>query len=151
MKDSQELSLVEKLLSNLEELLPVFMEIPEDKAISNGGAAVCIIDEEGRIFGKLYGTDKLRCRETFKIAWTKASQVWITGIETNEYEKLVFNEQIDFRQFGIRMPDFIGYKGGQPVTFSDGTKLSVGFSGFRGTTDLEIVLKAVEKTDPTSK
>ena len=61
MKDSQELSLVEKLLANLEELLPVFMEIPEDKAISNGGAAVCIIDEEGRIFGSRYCDDP-RCK-----------------------------------------------------------------------------------------
>jgi uncharacterized protein GlcG (DUF336 family) len=150
MKNSPILSLVEKLLENLESLVPVYLEIPEDKAISNGGAAVCIIDEDGRIYGKMYGTDKLRCRETYKIAWTKASQVWITGIETNEFEKLVFNEQIDYRQFGIKMPDMIGYKGGQPVTFSNGTKLAIGFSGFRGTTDLEIVLKAVEKTDPQS-
>lgn len=151
MKDLHALSLVEKLLANLEDLVAVFMEIPEDKAISNGGAAVCIIDEEGRIYGKMYGADQLRCRETYKIAWTKASQVWITGIETNEFEKLVFNEQIDYRRFGIKMPDMIGYKGGQPVTFSDGTKLSIGFSGFRGTTDLEIVQKAVEKIDPSSK
>ncbi len=150
MKQSPTLNLAEKLLENLEYLVPVYMEIPEDKAISNGGAAVCIICEDGRIVGKMYGTDQLRCRETFKIAWTKASQVWITGIETNEFEKLVFNEQIDYRQFGIKMPDMIGYKGGQPITFSDGTKLAVGFSGFRGTTDLEIVLKAVEKTDPQS-
>lgn len=137
----------EKLLEKLDELVPVYMEIPEDKAISNGGAAVCIIDEEGRVYGKLYGHDKLRCRETYRIAWTKASQVWITGIETNEFERRVFNDLIDYRPFGIKMPEMIGYKGGQPVTFKDGTKLSVGFSGFRGTTDLEIVLKAIENIE----
>ena len=147
MEIMQPKMLVEKILARLDELVPEYLEIPEDKAISNGGAAVCIIDEDGRIYGKLYGEDKLRCRETFKIAWTKASQVWITGIETNEFERLVFNELIDYRQFGIKMPDMVGYKGGQPVTFSDGTKLSVGFSGFRGTSDLEIVIKAIEKID----
>jgi uncharacterized protein GlcG (DUF336 family) len=141
--------LVEKILARVDELVPEYLEIPEDKAISNGGASICIIDEDGRIYGKLYGEDKLRCRETFKIAWTKASQVWITGIETNEFERLVFNELIDYRQFGIKMPDMVGYKGGQPVTCSDGTKLSIGFSGFRGTSDLEIVIKAIEKAEIT--
>jgi glc operon protein GlcG len=39
----------------------------------------------------------------------------------------------------------VGWLGGQPVTLRDGTKLSVGFSGFRGISDLEIVVKALEK------
>ncbi len=135
---------IKNLLANLEALFPVFLEIPEDLAMSNGVASVCIIDEEGQVYGKIFGDDKIRGRETFRIAWTKASQVWITGIATNDYERLVFNEQIDFRSFGIKMPDMVGYKGGQPVTFRDGTKIAIGFSGFRGTSDLEIVLKAVE-------
>lgn len=147
MELMQPILLVEKILESLDELVPEYLEIPEDKAISNGGAAVCIIGEDGRIYGKLYGEDKLRCRETFKIAWTKASQVWITGIETNEFERLVFNDLIDYRRFGIKMPDMVGYKGGQPVTCSDGTKLSIGFSGFRGANDLEIVIKAIEKAE----
>ena len=147
MELMQPKSIIEKILESLDELVLEYLEIPEDKAISNGGAAVCIIDEDSRIYGKLYGEDKLRCRETFKIAWTKASQVWITGIETNEFERLVFNELIDYRRFGIKMPDMVGYKGGQPVTCSDGTKLSIGFSGFRGTSDLEIVIKAIEKAE----
>jgi glc operon protein GlcG len=29
----------------------------------------------------------------------------------------------------------------------NGTKLSVGFSGFRGTTDIEIMLKALEEAE----
>lgn len=135
---------IEKLISNIEELVPVYMTIPEDYAKSNGVASLCIIDEDGRIYGKVFGNDKLRCRDSFRIAWTKASQVWITGYKTNEYEKMVFADQINPQQFGIKLPDLVGWLGGQPITLRDGTKLAVGFSGFRGTSDLEIVQKALE-------
>lgn len=138
---------IEKLISSIEELVPVYMAIPEDQAKSKGVASVCMIGEDGQIYGKVFGNDKLRGRDSFKIAWTKASQVWITGYQTNEYERLVFSDQIDYHTFGISMPDLIGYEGGQPVTLRDGTKLAVGFSGFRGTSDLEIVLKALEKAN----
>lgn len=138
---------IEKLISSIEELVPVYMAIPEDNAKANGVASLCIIDEDGLISGKIFGTDKLRGRDSFRIAYTKASQVWITGIKTNEYERLVFADQIDPQPFGIKLPDLVGWLGGQPVTFRDGTKLSVGFSGFRGTTDLEIVQKALEKVN----
>jgi uncharacterized protein GlcG (DUF336 family) len=135
---------IEKILLAVEKLMPEYMAIPEDKNISNGNTAICIITEDGQQFGKLFGTNKVRSRESFKIAWTKASQVWITGIKTGEYEKLVFNNQINEHQFGITRPDMIGWEGGQPITLKDGTKLSIGFSGFRGTSDLEIVVKAIE-------
>ena len=138
---------IEKLISTIAELVPVYMAIPEDYAKANGVASLCIIDEAGQIYGKVFGTDKLRGRDSFRIAWTKASQVWITGIKTNEYEKLVFADQIDPQPFGIKLPDLVGWLGGQPVTFRDGTKVSVGFSGFRGTSDLEIVIKALEKAN----
>jgi uncharacterized protein GlcG (DUF336 family) len=138
---------IEKLISTIEELVPVYMAIPEDYVKANGVASLCIIDEDGQIYGKVFGTDKLRGRDSFRIAWTKASQVWITGIKTNEYEKLVFADQIDPQPFGIKLPDLVGWLGGQPVTLHDGTKVSVGFSGFRGTSDLEIVIKALEKAN----
>jgi glc operon protein GlcG len=138
---------IEKLISIIEDLIPVYIAIPEDLAISGGNASLCIISEDGNMYGKVFGSDKLRGRETYQIAWTKASQVWITGYDTFEYEKKVFNGEIDYHTFGIRMPDFVGYKGGQSATLRDGTKLAIGFSGFRGTTDLEIVLKAVGKVN----
>jgi len=137
--------LIEELLAHIETLVPGYMAIPEDFAKSNGVASLCIIAEDGQIYGKVFGNDKLRGRDSFRIAWTKASQVWITGYKTNEYEKLVFTDQIDPQQFGIKLPDLVGWLGGQPITLLDGTKLSVGFSGFRGTSDLEIVRKALEK------
>lgn len=136
---------IEELLANIEALVPVYMAIPEDYAKSKGVASVCIISEDGQIYGKIFGTDKLRGRDSFKIAWTKANQVWITGYKTNEYERMIFTDQIDYHIFGISLPDLIGYEGGQPVTLPNRTKLSVGFSGFRGTSDLEIVQKALEK------
>lgn len=136
---------IELLISNIEELVPVYMAIPEDNAKAKGVASLCIISEDGQVYGKIFGTDKLRGRESFKIAWTKASQVWITGYKTNDYERRVFTGEIDYHTFGISLPDLIGYEGGQPITLPDGTKLAVGFSGFRGGSDLEIVVKAVEK------
>jgi len=147
MKQTTHQMIIQKLLISIEELVPVYMAIPEDFAKAKGVASVCIIDEEGQIYGKVFGTEKLRGRDSFKIAWTKASQVWITGFKTNEYEKMIFSDQIDYHTFGISLPDLIGYEGGQPVTLNDGTKLSVGFSGFRGSSDLEIVLKALEKVN----
>jgi len=36
---------------------------------------------------------------------------------------------------------FIGWDGGQPITVDNETVLSVGFSGFQGVHDLEIVVK----------
>jgi len=133
------------VLLAIEDLIPNYMEIEEDKVISNGNVAVCIIDEEGNVYGRMYGNDKARKRQSYKIAWTKASQVWLTGVKTGEYERLVFNNIVEENANGIDAPDLIGWQGGQPLTMSDGTKLSVGFSGFRGATDLEIVIKAFRK------
>ena len=58
-----------------------------------------------------------------KIAWTKASQVWITVIKTNEYERMMFTDQMDYHTFGISLPDLVGYECGQPITLPDRTKL----------------------------
>ena len=138
---------INQLLATIEALVPEYMAIPEDQAKSKGVASLCMIGEDGQVYGKIFGTDKLRGRDSFKIAWTKASQVWITGFKTNEYERMIFTDQIDYHTIGIPLPDLIGYEGGQPITLRDGTKLAVGFSGFRGTSDLEIVLKAMEKVN----
>ena len=139
---------ISRLIRKLEELIPLAMKREEDKAISNGNAAVCIIDESGEIFGKLFvNNNKIRARESFRIAWIKASQVWLTGVKTVEYEKKVYSGEISEGIAGISKPDFIGWEGGQPVILKDGSQLSVGFSGFRGVTDLEIVLKAVEQIE----
>jgi len=133
-----------KLIAAIEKLIPEYMTDPVDRNITDGSLAVCIIDEVGNVYGKLLGKDIIRTRQSYKIAWTKASQVWITGYKTGEYETLVFAGMVDDSKFGISKPDMIGWEGGQPIVLKSGKKLSVGFSGFRGISDLEIVVRAVK-------
>ena len=134
-----------KLITSIEKLIPEYMADPVDRDVTNGSLAVCIIDEIGNVYGKLMGKDIIKTRQSYKIAWTKASQVWITGFKTGEYEKLVFTCQIDEHTYGNSRPDMIGWEGGQPIVLRSGKKISVGFSGFRGVSDLEIVLRAVKE------
>ena len=144
--ERKELSnVISEIIENVEKLIPSYMDNEEDRAKAKGGIAICIIDSEGRVYGKMFGTDKIMMRERYRIAWMKASQVWITGIKTGDYEKLAFNNEIDEEQFGIKRPDYIGWEGGQPITLSEGITLAVGFSGFRSSTDLEIVIKALPR------
>jgi glc operon protein GlcG len=142
--DNKEMDvLVDKLFTEIKKLIPVYMEAPEDKSISNGNVAACIIDENGIVHGKMFGTNKARLRQSYRVAWTKASQVWLTGVKTGEYERMVFNKEVGENANGIEAPDLIGWEGGQPLTMKNGSKLSVGFSGFRGVTDIEIMVKAL--------
>ena len=133
-----------KIIDEAEKLIPFYMENEIDEKIANGNVAICLIDSEGMVYGKMFGTNKVRARESYKVAWTKASQVHITGYKTGEFEKLAFNNIIDEEKYGIERPDYIGWEGGQPITLADGTVLSVGFSGFRGVVDLEIIIKALK-------
>ncbi|MDB5246919.1 MAG: hypothetical protein JWQ40_1313 [Segetibacter sp.] len=135
--------MVRRIIEEAEKFMPEYMQNEEDKRIANGNCAICIIDSEGVIYGRMFGTNKVRARESFKVAWTKASQVHITGLKTGEFEKRAFNNEIDEESFGIERPDYIGWEGGQPLRLADGTILSVGFSGFRGVVDLEIVVRAL--------
>ena len=93
----------------------------------------------------MFGSDKARMRHTFKTAWTKASQVWMTGMKTGDFEKRVYSGELNENDYGVSKPDMIGWEGGQPVTLKDGTVLSIGYSGFRSSSDLNIVLRAVER------
>ncbi len=139
--------LINRLFEAIEKLIPHYMEDPADKSISNGNVAACIIDDHGRVHGKMFGTNKSRLRRSYLVAWTKASQVWLTGVKTGEYERMVFNKEVEENANGIEAPDLIGWEGGQPLTTKDGSRLSVGFSGFRGVTDLEIMVKALAEAE----
>ena len=142
MQQQELTALINRVFVEIEKLIPHYLQNKEDERIANGNCAACIIDEDGNVYGKLYGTNKIRNRESFRVAWTKASQVNITGMKTSEYEKKFFNGEVE--ECGIEVPDLIGWEGGQPLTLKDGTKLSVGFSGIRGVYDLEIMVKALE-------
>ena len=145
MENQKLQAIIDQMFAEIENLIPVYMQNLEDKNIADGNVAVCIIAENGVVFGRMFGTNKPRLRQSYKVAWTKASQVWLTGVKTGEYEKMVFNGLAEENGNGIEAPDLIGWQGGQPLTLPDGSKLSVGFSGFRGIIDLEIMVKALEK------
>lgn len=140
-------SIVNSMFKAIEKMKPIYLQVPEDAGISNGNVAACIIDENGVVYGRMFGTNKSRLRQSYKVAWIKASQVWLTGVKTGEYERMVFNKEVEENGNGIDAPDLIGWVGGQPLTMKDGTKLSVGFSGFRGATDLEIMVKALDEAE----
>lgn len=142
MKGKELESTVRRIIDEAEKIIPVYMQNEEDRRIANGSVSICIIDDLGNIYGKMFGLNKVNSRETYRVAWTKASQVHITRLKTGEFEKLAFNRQIDEKKFGIERPDWIGWEGGQLLTLPDGTELAAGFSGFRGVVDLEIVVKA---------
>lgn len=150
MKNKEIELTINKLFEAIEKLIPEYMQNPEDQCISNGNLAACIIDENNLVHGKLFGTDKARLRQSYKVAWTKASQVLLTGVKTGEYEKMVFNKEVGENANGIEAPDLIGWEGGQPLVMKNGTRFSVGFSGFRGTTDLEIMVKALDHVEQFS-
>ncbi len=136
---------ISRLFVEIEKRIPGYLQNPEDERIANGNCAACIIDADGNVWGKLYGTYRIRAREAYRVAWTKASQVLITGLKTGEFEKKYFAGEVE--DFGIEAPDFIGWEGGQRLVLRDGTQLSVGFSGIRGIYDLEIMVKAKEAVE----
>jgi len=138
---------ITKLIAAIESLIPKYMSDPADKNITNGNLSVCIIDENNNVYGKIFNSEKTRGRDSFKIAWTKASQVWMTGYKTGEFEKLVFNGKVNENKYGISKPDLIGWDGGQPIVLKSKSKISVGFSGLRGSSDLEIITKAIKQAN----
>jgi len=141
-------TVLEKIINSIFEILEEeilnYQNSPEDWNISDGNVAICILTEDGRVYGKLFGTDKIKKRQFFSVAYKKASQVWITGQRTGDYEKIVFGGEMDPEDSPIELPDLIGWMGGQPIKIED-SQLSVGFSGFRGFNDINIVQKAVQK------
>lgn len=125
--------------------IPSYKTSEADWNISQGNVAVCIMDDAGNIYGKIWGTDKLRGRKYYDVAYRKASQVWITGYNTGEYERLVFTDKLNYKDFGIELPDLMGWEGGQPIQLDSETRISCGFSGFKGVNDLAIVKKASQE------
>ncbi len=143
MTTKQSTNTIENILTAITGLVPEYRKNPVDHAKGGGHCGVCIIEEDGSIHGKMFGEDKNGLRNIFRIAWTKASQAWITGMKTGEYEKKVFNNEVNADRYGIILPDLIGWEGGQPVRLKNGKTIFAGFSGFTSKSDLEIVLKAV--------
>ena len=54
----------------------------------------------------------------------------------------MFTDKLNYKDFGIELPDLMGWQGGQPIQPDAKTRISCGFSGFKGVNDLAIVKKA---------
>jgi len=137
--------IINKMFESITAQIPAYKTSEADWNISGGNVAVCIIDDAGNIYGKIWGNDKVRGRSFYDVAYRKASQVWITGYKTGEYERLVFTDKLDYTDFGIELPDLMGWEGGQPIQLDNETRISCGFSGFKGVNDLGIVKGAAEE------
>jgi glc operon protein GlcG len=137
--------IINELFIVLEDEIAGFRDSHDDWRISEGHVAICIITTDGKIYGKVFGSDKIKQRKFFSIAWQKASQVWITGYKTGDYEKIVFGGGMNPEDSPISLPDLIGWVGGQPIQLDQDTTLAVGFSGFRGFNDIDIVQRALKR------
>jgi uncharacterized protein GlcG (DUF336 family) len=135
-----------QLIAEVEKLIPAAMQNPEDRDNSRGNVTLLIIAEGGQIFGRMFGDDNRTRRGTSRIAWQKATQVWMTGQATGKFEKQVYGSAgVDPGQFGLQHPDLIGWDGGLPLAARDGTKFAAAMSGFSGKTDCNIIRQAVAK------
>jgi len=123
-------------------LLPEFLQDPTDAKMYANGAAVAVIDQCGRLHGRIFGEDKVRGRWCFGIATRKVAQVWQTGYATGRFEELVYAGKISEGTFGIQRPDLIGWFGGVPLRRPDGLPVAAAFSGFRGESDVAIIERA---------
>lgn len=145
MTNQQLQQVINRMFESITAQIPTYKDSAADWNISNGNVAVCIIDDAGNVYGKIWGTDKLRGRGFYDVAYRKASQVWITGYKTGEFERLVFTDKLNYKDFGIELPDLMGWEGGQPIQLDAETRISCGFSGFKGINDLAIVKNAAEE------
>jgi uncharacterized protein GlcG (DUF336 family) len=127
------------MVAEIEALIPRFNAVPEDFAIGGGNVAVMIIGPRGDYYGKIFGPEPSRARGSSQIAWKKATQAWMTGMATGEFEKKVYSGEVDDSGFGIMRPDFIGWEGGFPAKTKEGVPIALGFSGYRGEDDIKIL------------
>ena len=133
-----------QLITEIEQRIPACMLNPEDRDNSQGNVTLMIIAEGGQIFGRMFVTDNRTRRGTARIAWQKATQVWMTAQASGQFEKQVYGPgNVDPGKFGLQHPDLIGWEGGLPVVAQDGTRFAVAMSGFSGKTDCAIIRQAV--------
>lgn len=132
----------QQLFAAMDFLIPQFLENPNDFGIAQGNLCCLVMDESGNVVGKHWGDDKVKQRNSAKVAWQKVMQVWLTDTPTYTYEQQVYAKQKNWWEFGIPLPELIGWEGGLPARLADGTKIAIAFSGFYGDKDAELIRKA---------
>jgi len=141
----------------MDTLIPEYLKNPNDFAIAEGNVSCLIMDESGNVFGKHWGTDRVRQRKSAQVAMQKVLQVWLTDTATGAYEEQVYSKQKNWWEYGIPLPELIGWEGGLPARLTDGTKVAIAFSGFYGDKDAALIRQAASSIpdqmsiiDPTS-
>jgi glc operon protein GlcG len=137
-------SYAQRLIAHVEGLYPTYVREPLDVQWHHGNAAVLVMDPDGAVLGRVFGTDKELGQKCFQVATRKALQVWRTGYHTGRFEELVYAGKLDEGKFGLQRPDLIGWQGGVPLLTPDGRLVAAAFSGFRGIMDVEILERAAQ-------
>lgn len=140
-------AILSSLASAIERHTPTYLADPEDLAIAQGNLVFVAIDEAGHVFGKFWGTDPVRQRGSAQVAWTKANQVKLTRTSTGLYERLVYAGKRNWWEYGIPLPEFIGWEGGLPAVLEDGTFVALAVSGLRQDKDCELLARALGETE----
>jgi glc operon protein GlcG len=135
-------TIAQNLFLAMDSLIPKFLENPDDFAIAEGNVCCLIMDEEGNVVGKHWGTDRVKQRKSAQVGWQKVMQVWLTDTPTGTYEEKVYSKQMNWWEYGIPLPELIGWQGGLPARLADGSKIAIAFSGFHGDKDCAIIRQA---------
>lgn len=130
----------------LEERIPAFLAVPEDRAIADGNLVLVAIHESGHVFGRFWGDDPVRQRQSALVAWTKANQVRLTRTPTGTYEREVYTGAKRWWEYGIPLPELIGWEGGLHAILDDGSSIALAFSGLRGEKDVALLVAAANAT-----
>jgi uncharacterized protein GlcG (DUF336 family) len=139
------LETINALIQTVVSLAPKFLEDPKDFEIAQGNLALYILDSEGNMYGRMFGDDRSKQRISGRTAWHKVTQVWLTNKPTGVYEKLVYNNEVNWWEFGVPKSEFIGWEGGMPAVLEDGTRLAIAISGMHGETDRQLIRDAAAK------
>lgn len=132
-------SYAQRLVAHVTSLYPSYIQDPPDVQWHHGNAAVIVIDPDGAVVGRVFGSDKDLGQKCLQVAMRKVLQVWRTGFHTGRFEELVYSGRLDEGKFGVQRPDLIGWEGGVPLLAPDGRPVAAAFSGFRGVKDVEII------------
>lgn len=136
---------IQALIDAVEAIVPKYLEDPEDFKIADGNMALYILDESGNMYGRMFGSDRAKQRISGKVAWHKVTQVWLTRKSTGTYERLVYNNEVPWWEYGVPKNEFIGWEGGVPAQLEDGSFLALALSGLRGDKDVEVLHEAVAR------
>lgn len=138
--------IVERFAKAIEERIPSFLEVAEDFDIARGNLVFTAIHESGEVFGRFWGDDPVRQRQSAMVAWTKVNQVRLSRTATGLYEQQVYTGVKNWWEYGIPLPELIGWEGGLPAVLDDGTFVAIALSGLRGDKDVDLLSRAAAAT-----